>query len=147
MATQNYHNRPSTTVNEFLTKHPEVQLGRASLDKLQTEYCSRETFSIVNKPFQNMVLYQEFDADTKRRVYVVALIDDQRAFDYYAAESEDATAEAGTCDCADHHGPDHLIFDYMVEDKKDCPEHPGAAEPDPDCSACWPVLYGSNCLP
>jgi hypothetical protein len=147
MATQSYHSRPSATVNEFLAKHPEVQLGRASLDKLQSEYDSCETFSIVNKPFQNMVLYQEFDADTKRRVYVVALIDDQRALDYYAEESDNAAAKDEKCDCAEHHGPDHLIFDHMVEHRKDCPEHSGAAEPDPDCSACWPVLCGSNCLP
>jgi hypothetical protein len=66
MATSDHQSRPSTTVDEFLAKHPEVQLGRASLEKLQSEHGNSDTFSIINKPFSNMVLHQEFDADTKK---------------------------------------------------------------------------------
>jgi hypothetical protein len=147
MATHSHQSRPSTTVKEFIAKHPEIQLGRAVLDKLQTDYSSGDTFSIVNKPFRNMVLYQEFDADTKRRLYVVALIDDQKALDYYTEASDEAAVNNSKCDCAEHQGPDHLIFDHMIEHKKaDCSEHIGG-EPDPACSVCWPVLCGGNCSP
>jgi hypothetical protein len=146
MPTNRNQDRPSKTVDEFLAKHPEVELGRAALDKFQTDIDNTDTFSIVKRPFSNMVLHQEFDADTKERVYVVALIDDQEALDYYAEMSEE-TAQEDKCDCAKHQGPDHLIFDRMVEIKKDCPTHMGAKEPDPDCSDCWPILCGGNCEP
>jgi hypothetical protein len=139
--------RPSKTVDEFFAKHPEVELGRAALDKFRTDIDNANTFSIINKPFSNMVLHQEFDADTKERVYVVALIDDQEALNYYVAMSDEAAEEESKCDCAEHQGPDHLIFDRILEFKKDCPEHRGAEEPDPNCSTCWPVFWGGNCEP
>jgi hypothetical protein len=81
----------------------------------------------------------------KNRIYAVALLDDQKALDYYAEESADAAAEEDRCDCAEHQGSDHLIFDHTVESEVDCPEHREAAGPDPDCSSCWPVLRGGNC--
>jgi hypothetical protein len=148
MAAHHQQSHSTTTVGAFLARYPEVQLGRAALKRLQSEYSSSDAFSIINKPFRNMVLHQEFDADTKRRMYVVALVDDQEALDYYAEMNDEVAAEESNCDCAEHQGSDHLIFDHMFEYKKaDCPEHKGATEPDPDCSDCWPVLCGGNCLP
>jgi hypothetical protein len=149
MPTYSNQDLPSKTVDEFLAKHPEVKLGSAALDKLRTDIYNANTFPIINKPFSNMVLHQEFDADTKERVCVVALIDDQEAINYYAEMSDEAAEEASKCDCAEHQGSDHLIFDRILEFQKDCQEHRVAEEPDPNCSTCWPVFGGGegNCEP
>jgi hypothetical protein len=97
-------------VDAFLARYSELQLGRAALKRLQSGYSSSDAFSIINKPFRNMVLHQEFDADTKRRMYVVALVDDQEALDYYAEMNDEVAAEESKCDCAEHQGSDHLIL-------------------------------------
>ncbi|KAL7940590.1 hypothetical protein V8C42DRAFT_356139 [Trichoderma barbatum] len=41
------------------------------------------TFATYNKPVSNIVLVQKFDADTKERVFAVALVDDEQAEEYY----------------------------------------------------------------
>lgn len=129
----------------FLRAHPEVQVGRAALQSLQSIHTGDDSFSIINKPFDNMVLYQEFDPDTRERIYVVALIDDQKALDDYKKDCGEAD-EGDKCDCIENHGPEHLIYERMVEHKvADCEEHKDEPEPNPDCSACWPVLCGSKC--
>jgi hypothetical protein len=132
---------PSST---FLAAHPEIQTGRATLSRLQSANANDDSFSIINKPFPNMILHQEFDADTRERIFVVALIDDQKALDDYARDRGEAD-EGERCDCKEDHGPEHLIYERVVEYKKaECEEH-GRMEQDPDCSACWPVLCGSKC--
>lgn len=137
----------SSEVDTFLTVHPEVQVGRAALEMLQSTHRDRDSFSVINKPFENMVLHQEFDANTKERIYAVALINDQNALDEYKRDCGGANA-GDKCDCAENQGPDHLIYERVVEYKMaDCKEHKGEPEPDPDCSACWPVLCGSKCTP
>lgn len=146
MTVKPHQNFPSITIDTFLVKHPEVRVGRVAFDELEAAYSGADTFSIVNKPFPNMVLYQEFDADTRERVYAVALVDDQKALDYFAEASGEESGEGSKCDCAEHQGPNHLIFDRMVEIKSaDCVKHMDNAEPDPSCSACWPILGGCNC--
>jgi hypothetical protein len=134
-------------LDDFLSAHPEIQIGRTALETLQSAYDGKDSFSIINKPFENMVLYQEFDADTRERIYVVALVDDPKALEYYHRECGE-TSEGDTCDCAKDHGPEHLIYERIVEYKAaDCKKHKDDPEPDPDCSACWPVLCGSKCTP
>jgi hypothetical protein len=89
-----------------------------------------------------MVLHEEFDAATKEREYAVAVIDDQETLHYYAEMNGEAAEGERKCGCAEHQGPHHLIFDRMVEFKKDCREHVGAEEPDSDCPTGWSVLGG-----
>jgi hypothetical protein len=131
----------------FLLAYPEIQVGRAALKSLQFTHPHGDSFTIINKPFENMVLYQEFDADTKERIYVVALIDDQKALDDYKQDCGE-TSDEHRCDCAESQGPDHLIYERVVEHKiADCEKHKSEPERDPDCSECWPVLYGCKCTP
>ncbi|GKU09336.1 hypothetical protein FLAG1_11522 [Fusarium langsethiae] len=134
----------SLTPAMFLLAHPQVKVGRAALETFQTIHRSRDSFSIVNKPFPSMVLHQEFDSDTKERIYAVALVDDEQALNYYKQNYDEASDES-KCDCAENHGPEHLIYDRMVEELADCKKHKGEPEPDPACSACWPVLHGGKC--
>lgn len=137
----------ASELDAFLSRHPKIQIGRAALERLRSAHGDRDSFSIINKPFANMVLHQEFDADTRERIYVVALVDDQNALDDYTRDCEE-TLDGGRCDCAENQGPDHLIYERVVEHKlADCKKHTGEPEPDPDCSACWPVLCGSKCTP
>jgi len=134
-------------LDTFLSAHPEIQIGRAALESLQSTHNGKDSFSIINKPFENLVLYQEFNADTRERMYVVALVDDQKALQYYHEECGETT-EGDTCDCAKDQGPEHLIYERIVEYKAaDCKKHKDDPEPDPDCSACWPVLCGIKCTP
>jgi len=134
-------------LDAFLSVHPEIHIGRAALESLQSAHDGSDSFSIINKPFVNMVLYQEFDADTRERIYVVALIDDQKALDQYEQDCGGTSSEDG-CDCAENQGPEHMIYERVVECKSaDCENHKDAQEPDPDCSECWPVLCGSKCAP
>ncbi|RYN15876.1 hypothetical protein AA0119_g12797 [Alternaria tenuissima] len=135
----------TSKLDTFLSAHPEIQIGRAAFERLQSTHAGGDSFAIVNKPFENMVLHQEFDADTRERIYVVALINDQRAFDDYK-QNCGTTSDEDRCDCAENQGPDHLIYERVVEYKiADCKKHEG--EPDPNCSACWPILCGSKCTP
>jgi hypothetical protein len=131
----------------FLLAHPEIQVGRFALRSLQSTYSSSDSFSVINKPFDNMVLHQEFNADTRERIYVVALVNDQKALDDYE-QDYGALSEDDEGFCAENHGPDHLIYDRVVEYKiADCEAHKSEPEPDPNCSACWPILCGSKCIP
>lgn len=141
MSPPGLQNRPSTTVEEFLVNHPEVQVGRTAYDKLESELNTDDTFSIRSKPVENMVLHQEFTADKNLRVFVVALIDDEKALAAFTEEGDESR-----CDCAESNWPDHLMFDHVVRhEKADCVDHRDASEPDPDCAACWPEFSGRNC--
>jgi hypothetical protein len=129
----------------FLLAHPEIQVGRIALENLQSTHTGSDSFSIINKPFRILDLYQEFDADTKERIYVVALVGDQKALNDHARDCGE-TDEGEKCDCAENHGPDHLIYERVVEYKlANCEKHMEEQEPDPTCSAYWPVFCGSKC--
>jgi hypothetical protein len=147
MAVAPSQERSPSKSDTFLSAHPEIQVGRAAFESLQSAHVGGDSFSIINKPFENMVLYQEFDADTRERIYVVALIDDQKALDNYKRDCGE-TSEEDRCDCAENHGPEHLIYERVIEHKMaDCKKHKGEPEPNPDCSDCWPILCGSKCTP
>src|SRR5688572_15799842 len=103
----------SSKLDAFLSAHPEIRVGRTALETLQAAFPGGDSFTITNKPFKNMVLHQEFDADTRVRIYVVALIDDQKALDAYNEDCGEAVEEDG-CDCAETQGPDHLIYESVV---------------------------------
>jgi hypothetical protein len=109
---------PSSSSSTFLSAHPEIQLGRAALSRLQSFHSNRDSFSVINTPFANMVPCQEFDADKRERIFVVALIDDQAALDDYARDCDDEAGEVERCECAEDHGPEHLIYERVAEWKR-----------------------------
>ncbi|KAL7940343.1 hypothetical protein V8C42DRAFT_243994 [Trichoderma barbatum] len=60
-----------------------VPTGRAALDNARAKVHGNDTFTTYQKPEDNVVLIQEFNATTNDRLYGVALIDDQEAEYYY----------------------------------------------------------------
>lgn len=137
---------PSKTIWEFLNRHPEVQTGpqaKAQLDRIHED----DTFCIINKIFNNTILHQEYDGGTRKRVFAFAFVNEPDALAWYEDNKEDGNAKE-ICDCkiGEIEGQDHHLHDSIVEaEKADCEKHKGYDEPDPDCSACWPVLCGNNC--
>lgn len=137
---------PSKTVQEFLDRHPEVQTSseaKAQLDAFHQD----DTFCIVTKIFGNTILHQEYDGESRKRVFAFAYVEDPEALAWYEENRQD-DIDTETCDCAvgAMEGYDHCLHESMVEVKKaDCEKHKDDEEPDPDCPACWPVLCGSNC--
>ncbi len=115
-------------VQAFLARHPEVLVGREAYEKAE-EDAGGDTFSIVNKPFDNVVLYQTFNADTLERVSAAVLIDDQKALDYYRKQNRDGEPDAKSCPgCGAGSGraaleaPERFLMERMV--KCTCPRAP-----------------------
>ncbi|OAA72435.1 protein transport protein sec22 [Cordyceps fumosorosea ARSEF 2679] len=81
----------ATAAEEFLAQHPDIQVGRAALTAAEATH-GPDTFGIVNKPVANVVLYQEFNADTHDRISAVALVDDAEAEAYYNKYNKDGDA-------------------------------------------------------
>ncbi|KAM0739581.1 hypothetical protein ACQRIT_004765 [Beauveria bassiana] len=82
----------ATQAEDFLAQHPDIQVGREALEKAEASH-GADTFGLVNKPVDNIVLYQEFDANTKERISAVALVDDQKAEEYYKTYNRDGDAK------------------------------------------------------
>ncbi|KAM3555766.1 hypothetical protein MY1884_005410 [Beauveria asiatica] len=82
----------ATQAENFLAQHPDIQVGRDALEKAEANY-GADTFGLVNKPVDNIVLYQEFDANTNERISAVALVDDQKAEEYYKTYNRDGDAK------------------------------------------------------
>ncbi|EGX87643.1 hypothetical protein CCM_09604 [Cordyceps militaris CM01] len=128
--------QPTTATGEaevqaFLARHPEILVGREAHEKAE-EDAGGDTFSIVNKPFDNVVMYQNFNADTLERVSVAVLIDDQKALDYYKKyNKDDAEPEPEAKSCpgcgagssrAGLEGPERFLMERVV--KCTCPKAP-----------------------
>lgn len=70
----------SPEVTAFLERNPEVLVGREAEEKARSDVADPgNTFDIVGKPLKDMVLIQQYDADTKERLFAVALINDEKA--------------------------------------------------------------------
>ncbi|EGX87641.1 hypothetical protein CCM_09602 [Cordyceps militaris CM01] len=82
----------STESDVFLAQHPDIQVGRDALVKAEAA-AGPDSFSIVNKPADGVVLYQHFDPDTHERVSAVALVDDKEAETYYKTYNKDGDAK------------------------------------------------------
>ncbi|CAH0019583.1 unnamed protein product, partial [Clonostachys rhizophaga] len=100
----------NTGADKFLAEHTEVSVGRDALNKAQAGVKGGNTFTVVNKPVSNMVMVQEFDADTNERLFVVALIDDQKAEEYYQEYNQDSGIGL-KCGGAEDEGPNHFLFE------------------------------------
>ncbi|KAL7940342.1 hypothetical protein V8C42DRAFT_243986 [Trichoderma barbatum] len=90
----------------FLAAHPEVLVGRDALREERAKIGGDDanTFAIYNKPVSNIVLVQEFDADTKERVFAVALVDDEQADEYYRKyEDKDEPSDQSSGDAMQPH--------------------------------------------
>ncbi|KAJ4147048.1 hypothetical protein LMH87_001601 [Akanthomyces muscarius] len=118
---------------EFLAAHPEILVGRQKLTEAENN-TGCDTFEIVNRPLNNLILIQSFNADTLERVYVVALVDDQKALNSYNAAADDdededgdsrngcATCGVGTGTGGRKRGPEDYLFPRMVTCADTCPE-------------------------
>lgn len=82
----------ATDAETFLSQHPDIQVGRDALAKAEASH-GPDTFGVVNKPVDNIVLYQEFDANTNERISAVALVDDNKAEEYYKTYNRDGDAK------------------------------------------------------
>ncbi|CEI69316.1 hypothetical protein FVEN_g13139 [Fusarium venenatum] len=137
---------PSKDIREFLDRHPEVETSveaKAQLD----EFHEGDTFCIVTKIFNNTILHQEYDGDSRKRVFAFAYVEDPEALTWYEKNRQDDN-DNEICDCkvGEPEGQDHLLHESVVEVRKaECEKHKDCEEPDPECLACWPVLCGSNC--
>ncbi|KAG6301973.1 hypothetical protein E4U09_004149 [Claviceps aff. purpurea] len=81
-----------TEVEEFLAKNSDIQVGREALGKAEASI-GPNTFGIVNKPMSNIVMLQQFDGDTNERIFAVALIDDEKAEEYYKKNNIDGEVQ------------------------------------------------------
>ncbi|KAH6886798.1 hypothetical protein B0T10DRAFT_490358 [Thelonectria olida] len=97
----------------FLTAHPEAMVGRDALEEARSKVDTENTFTIVSKSVINIVLIQDFDADTKERLHAVALVDDLKAEEYYRQnnQGENITAELVKCKDCGSSGPSHCLFE------------------------------------
>lgn len=78
----------------YLASHTEITIGRDALKDARAKIQGEHTFTIYQKPIENVVLIQEFDASTNERLYAVALIDDQQAEDYYKKHAKPINEKA-----------------------------------------------------
>lgn len=111
----NQHNAPipKTGANNFLASHPEVLIGRTALHEARAKIGDpANTFIIYNKPVINIVLVQEFDANTKERLFAVALVDDEKAEHYYA-QIHDGDNKCDECEEAGR--PQQFLFGRATE--------------------------------
>lgn len=118
-------------VQAFLARHPEILVGREAHEKAE-EDAGGDTFSVINKPFDNIVLYQIFNADTLERVSAMVLINDQKSLDYYKKQNrdkDDSEPDSKSCPgCgagssrAAIKGPERFLIERMV--KCTCPRAP-----------------------
>ncbi|KAJ2982538.1 hypothetical protein NQ176_g1322 [Zarea fungicola] len=137
--------KPSKNINEFLQRHPEVQVGERARAELEQLHNTGDTSCLESKIFDNVILHQDYDGDSNKRVLAVAIVDDSTALARYEEIHGDA---GGVCDCktAAEEGADHYLHEFMVVAKEPtCEVHTGEDAPNPDCSACWPFWRGSNC--
>ena len=91
-------------IDDFLQAHPQILLGRETFERLEAELELGDTFTGVSKPVDNMIVYQIVNADTKRAIAAVALIDDERAMKYYKDLKGDGKESKCTCpdgDCSE----------------------------------------------
>lgn len=82
----------ATEAETFLAENPDVQVGREALAKAEAGI-GPNTFGVVNKPVDNIVMLQEFDADSNERIFAVALIDDEKAEKYYKENNKDGDVQ------------------------------------------------------
>lgn len=145
MTTHQNTSTPSKTIHEFLQRHPEVKTGPQAKAELETIHDTGDTFCEITRIFDNTILHQDYDGDSRKRVFAFALVDDAQALAQYKEEAGD---EDITCECKirEHEGAEHHLHEsIVVVQEAECEKHKELDEPNPDCSACWPVLGGSNC--
>lgn len=138
---------PSKDIQEFLNRHPDVQTGPEAKTQLDA-FHEGDTFCIVRKIFNNTILHQEFDGESRKRVFAFAYVEDPEALIWYEKNRQDDGIDNDICDCkvGEAEGQDHHLHARVVEVKKvDCPKHKDDGEPNPECPDCWPVLCGNNC--
>ncbi|KAG6028873.1 hypothetical protein E4U41_000549 [Claviceps citrina] len=145
----------ATEAEEFLAKNPDIQVGREALEKAEAGI-GPNTFGVVNKPVSNMVMLQEFDADTNERVFAVALIDDEKAEQYYRENNRDgeipgqimkrydasAAPDRGRCGRAVDANEPRFIFERAPRCGQFCSRSPSCTG-DRRCPSCRYV--GGRC--
>lgn len=143
----------NTDSDKFLAEHTDVAVGRDALDKAQASVEGGNTFSVINKPISNIVMVQEFNADTNERLFAVALVNDEKAEEYYRKNNQDGD-ESGSvqkrccgrnsprCDRAEDEGPSHLLFERASGCYQFCGRGPDCTA-DARCPRC--AYVGGNC--
>lgn len=139
-----------TAAEEFLAANPHVLVGRDALAKAEASV-GENTYSIVNKPSSDIVMIQEFDADTNVRLFAVALVNDEKAETYYKEHNQDAKDASFHKRCSECRPPfcgrtvdvgtSHL-FQRESRCGQFCARGPSCTG-DPDCPKCRYV--GGNC--
>lgn len=106
-----------SAIDDFLNRHPEVLVGREALEDARSGVADPgNTFDIINRPLAGVVLHQQFDADTKKRLWAVALVNDERAEKYCQdARAVDAGGDDDKSEDAEQSAQSRNPDDYLYE--------------------------------
>ncbi|QPG96016.1 hypothetical protein C2857_002897 [Epichloe festucae Fl1] len=130
----------ATEAETFLAENPDVQVGREALAKAEAGI-GPNTFGVVNKPVGNIVMLQEFDADTNERIFAVALIDDEKAEKYYKENNKDGDVQGQIMKRYDTSSADSNKLRFNFERASRCGQYcsRGPSCTDKKCPACLSV--------
>ncbi|KAF5990267.1 hypothetical protein FBULB1_94 [Fusarium bulbicola] len=98
MASQeNVSKTPSTNIEEFLQRHPQVRTGTAAKAELDNIHEHGDTFCVINKLYDNAILHKDYDGDSLKLIFAFAYVNDEQAMANYIEDAgEDDTV---LCDC------------------------------------------------
>lgn len=106
----------SPEVDAFLARHPEILVGRDAEETARAGVADPgNTFDIVGKPLKDLVLIQQYDADTKERLWAVALINDEKA-EKWCVNNKPKCKHGAPEDCAEcqalaSRAPDEYLYE------------------------------------
>lgn len=136
---------------EFFAQRSDVLVGRDALSDARANIQTENTYTVYEKPSNNVVLVQDFDADTHDRLFSVALVDDANAEAYY--EKYKDTSEEKRSDDEDlsardscRRGVDPDSAPLIFERASRCSQFCGRSRDctgDARCPLC--VYVGGNC--
>jgi hypothetical protein len=94
MTTHQKTSTPSKTIHEFLQRHPEVKTGPQAAAELEAIHDTGDTFCEITRIFDNTILHQDYDGDSRKRVFAFALVNDAQALARYKEKRETRTLRA-----------------------------------------------------
>jgi hypothetical protein len=103
----------SAQTTSWLAQHPEILLGRSALKTARDRVPDAgNTFDLIEKPLPDLILHQQFDADTMERLWVVALVNDEEAESSYSKRKRVAEHEnCEDCRALRERGPDDYLYE------------------------------------
>lgn len=139
------------TAEEYLSQNPNITAGRDALEEASRnlDTRTRDSFTILSRPAEHLVLLEETDSDTFEPLFTVALVDDASAEESYNQlleiylDEEKASANNGAKERRDECqpeaalGPNQGQCNLTCNGSKVCPH-------ESQCSKCQ-AFRTSNC--